>query len=208
MNRLIYQNENYSISLSDSTVIPEVARFIVEENTLHHEKDGGSVLCHQAIECIQNEEFSYKDSLIYVARNNAGRMIGSIRVFLWDKKVILPMQHIFGIDPTEINGVDSSINFWHVGRFAITRDIGIGSLFLFKQLMVLAIEPIVKDPKESCMLAETDGRLLKVMNLLGMGTRQVGDGMEYLSSQTIPMISMKSDLNFYFNKYSSLIRSE
>lgn len=70
--------------------------------------------------------------------------------------------------------------------------------------MELAITPIVNDLENSCMIAETDCHLLRVMTKLGMNTRQLAESRYYLDSETVPIVSMKSDLMYYYNKYSYL----
>lgn len=54
------------------------------------------------------------------------------------------------------------------------------------------------------MIAETDCHLLRVMNKLGMNTRQLAESRYYLESETVPIVSMKSDLMYYYNKNSYL----
>jgi len=54
---------------------------------------------------------------------------------------------------------EGKYNYWHIGRFAIAKDSEISTLTLFKQLMALAVKPIVED-KYSYMIAEIDSKLL------------------------------------------------
>lgn len=53
--------------------------------------------------------------------------------------------------------------------------------------------------------AEIDSHLLKVMNLLGIKTHQLGHPVEYLGSLTIPIYSNKSDLLEYYYGNKKLI---
>ena len=52
--------------------------------------------------------------------------------------------------------------------------------------MALAVQPIVED-KYSYMISEIDSKLLKVMKVLGFGTRQIGKSIDYLTSETVPV---------------------
>lgn len=56
--------------------------------------------------------------------------------------------------------------------------------------MVYAVHPIVCE-NESYMIAETDSKLLKVMNALGIKTVQLEQSVDYLASETIPVCSSK-----------------
>lgn len=152
------------------------------------------------IEKVYTEEASYEDKIMYVAHDNQGELIGCIRVFKWNGNLILPIEKEFGVSLHSLFSSDQKMNFWHVGRFAISKTAGQVSIELFKLLMELAITPIVNDPENSCMIAETDCHLLRVMNKLGMNTRQLAESRYYLESETVPIVSMKSDLMYYYNK--------
>ncbi|MCF0254723.1 MAG: hypothetical protein HUK10_00330 [Bacteroides heparinolyticus] len=94
-----------------------------------------------------------------------------------------------------------------MGRFAIDSTSGFPTIKLFKQLMVLAVAPILNED-DSYMIAETDSHLLRVMNALGIETRQIGNPLIYLASETIPICSNKKGLtNFYHRCYPLLIAS-
>ena len=69
--------------------------------------------------------------------------------------------------------------------------------------MALAVKPIVED-KYSYMIAEIDSKLLKVMKVLGFGTRQIGKSINYLTSETVPVCSSKRGLTWFFSIYGEL----
>jgi len=159
----------------------------------------------QEIEDIYHEELSYiKESFCFIVRNNNGNIIGSIRVFKWDKQTPTPMHKIFHIFPLNriVNSSDSS--FWHIGRFAINSYVGFSTMTLFKQLMTLAVTPIIKE-KNSYMLAETDCHLLRVMNALGIKTERIGESLTYLASETIPVYSSKDGLTDFYKRFYPLL---
>lgn len=200
----VIRKEKFTVSLATKSYTYEVARFVVNENIKHHTdcEDLGQHL--RDIEKVYTEEASYEDKIMYVAHDNQGELIGCIRVFKWNGNLILPIEKEFGVSLHSLFSSDQKMNFWHVGRFAISKTAGQVSIELFKLLMELAITPIVNDPENSCMIAETDCHLLRVMNKLGMNTRQLAESRYYLESETVPIVSMKSDLMYYYNKNSYL----
>ena len=175
MEKLIYTNGQYNIwQLTGKECLQELAEFVVRENYKHHVGDFSYESIKDEIDSVYQEELQYIDnSTIFVVRNEAGKIIGSIRVFKWDRKKILPLQKVFGINPLMTIHSESDYSYWHIGRFAVDSFAGIPTITLFKQLMVYAVHPIVCDEK-SYMIAETDSRLLKVMNALGIETIQLG----------------------------------
>lgn len=207
MEKLIYANEHYKIWQLGKESLYELAEFVVKENYKHHVGCLSSEYMKDEIDAVYEEELLYVDnSTIFVVRNLAGKIVGSIRVFKWDRKKILPMQKIFGISPLKAIHSEDNYNYWHIGRFAIDSFAGIPTFTLFKQLMVYAVHPIVCDDK-SYMIAETDSKLLKVMNALGIKTIQLGNSLNYLASDTIPVCSSKKGLRAFYNNHQKLYQT-
>lgn len=207
MEKLIYTNKYYQIWQLDKKNLYELAEFVVKENYKHHAGEFSSESINNDIYSVYQEELQYIDnSTIFVVRNNAGKIIGSIRVFKWDKKKTLPIQKIFGIDPLMAIHSEKKYSYWHIGRFAIDSFAGIPTITLFKQLMVYAVHPIVRE-NESYMIAETDSKLLKVMNGLGIETIQLGHSVHYLASETIPICSSKNGLLLFYKHYRDLYQA-
>lgn len=205
MDKLISQTKDYAIYLLDRKNIMELATFVVEENYIHHKSEMMAADHQSEIDVICEEEEKYKDqSEIYVVRDNFHRIIGSIRVFLWNHIQMLPMEKIFGINPAETIPGGADIQFWHIGRFAIKAFAGISTLTLFKQLMGLALRPVFMNAG-SCMIAETDSRLLKVVNMMGIKTTQLGEPVEYLASKTVPIYSNPEDMKGFYDHYGAFI---
>src|SRR5690606_16427117 len=130
------------------------------------------------------EEQYFKNSKVYVAKEFSGNIIGSIRSLKWNYVDILPIQKIFNIDPIIYSNNLLNSEIWHIGRFAIKKEIKDRSLF--KRLMVCAIHPICQK-KNNIAFAECDSKLLRVLNILGIQTNVVGDSINYLGSETIPI---------------------
>lgn len=205
MEKLIYANEHYKIGQLGKENLYELAEFVVKENYKHHVGCLSSEYMKDEIDTVYKEEFLYADnSTIFVVRNLAGKIIGSIRVFKWDKKKILPIEKIFGISPLKAIHSENNYNYWHIGRFAIDSFAGISTFTLFKQLMVYAVHPIMCDDR-SYMIAETDSKLLKIMNALGIETIRLGHSLNYLASETIPVCSSKKGLLTFYNHYRNLL---
>lgn len=205
MEKLIYANGQYNIlQLTGVECFQELAEFVVRENYKHHARYFSNESIQNEINSVYQEELQYIDnSTIFVVRDNTGKIVGSIRVFKWDRKKILPIQKIFGINPLETIHAESDYSYWHIGRFAIDSFAGIPTITLFKQLMVYAVYPVVCDTK-SYMIAETDSKLLKVMNALGIKTVQMGHSVNYLASETIPVYSSKNGLLLFYKHYNNL----
>lgn len=207
MERLVYANVQYKIWQLGRENLYELAEFVVKENYKHHVGCLSSEHIKDEIDAVYEEELSYLDnSTIFGVRNTAGKIIGSIRVFKWDRRKILPIQKIFGISPLSAIHTEEIYSYWHIGRFAIDSFAGISTITLFKQLMVFAVHPIICD-EESYMIAETDSKLLRIMNALGIETVQLGDSLNYLASETIPICSSKKGLSAFYNHYQSLCQA-
>lgn len=207
MENVIWSCNNYSILRVGVNWLHDVVRFVVTQNYNHHSSDPIPQIAEQEIEDIYQEELSYsKDSACFIVQNQVGRMVGCIRVFKWDKQTPIPMQKIFHISPLEHIENSPKTSFWHIGRFAIDSTSGVSTITLFKQLMTLAVIPILHDDN-SYMIAETDSHLLRIMNALGIVTRQIGDPIVYLASETIPVCSSKIGLTEFYQKCHHLLHA-
>ena len=206
MKKSIWSCNDYSIVEVGTDHLYDIADFVVRQNHIHHSAGLLPDNIDSDIEDIYYEELSHSaQSMYFVVLDNKGKMIGSIRVFRWDKKTPLPMQKIFRISPLTKVSDDGDVSFWHIGRFAIDSASGFSTVTLFKQLMALAVAPIIKE-EHSYMLAETDSHLLRVMNALGIETEQMGEPLVYLASETIPVYSSKDGLiKFYQRCYPLLL---
>lgn len=205
MENVVWSCNDYSIYRVGLDRLYDIASFVVTENYNHHSSGTLPHTISQEIEAVYNEELSYsKDSLYFIAQDRSGRLIGCIRVFKWDKQTPTPMQKVFNISPLEKINSTSDSNFWHIGRFAIGSSTEFPTIKMFKQLMTLAVTPILQDDN-GYMIAETDSHLLRVMNILGIETRQIGEPLIYLASETIPVYSNKQGLTRFYQKSYPLL---
>jgi len=205
MEKVIWTCSDYSIFRVGTDRLHDVAQFVVTQNYNHHSSEPIPDTARQEIEDIYREELSYSgNSACFIVRDKEGRIVGSIRVFRWDKRTPTPMQKIFHISPLDMVGDTPATSFWHIGRFAIDSTFGFSTVTLFKQLMTLAVAPILRE-EDSYMIAETDSHLLRVMNALGIETRQIGNPLIYLASETIPVCSSKKGLTKFYQRCYPLL---
>lgn len=210
MRKLIAQYAGYALYEASREALHDLAEFIVTENYRHHcsAKEGMPLSALREIEDVCKEEESlFTDSTkIYLAINQQGRIIGSIRVFKWNRHSMLPLEKIYGINPLTVIHGEAQYDYWHVGRFAIDSFSGVSTFVLFKRLMALAVRPIVHN-KYNYMVAEIDSKLLRVMNALGFVTKQLGASAFYLTSETVPVCSDYKGLMGFFSKYGYLCQA-
>jgi N-acyl-L-homoserine lactone synthetase len=185
-----------------------IAEFTVRMNYLHHTGNDGTIEIGDKTESVYLEEQTFSsESQIYIVEDKRENMIGCIRVMKWNKTDLLPVQKLFNINP--LDRIEHSYNstYWHVGRFAVDSRMEIPAVSLFKQLMMYAIHPIYREP-DGYMIAECDSKLLRVMNLLGIKTVNLGKSICYLGSETVPVYADKKGLTAFYQKYSGIYNVE
>ncbi len=190
---MLVQNQQPKVSQNEFL---NMSKFIVTENFKHHTDNNSSTNYKNEISSVYEEEVSYSNSSkIFVIKENSESILGTIRVLKWDYISMLPIQKMFGINPLMCTNGNSINEIWHIGRFAIKQ--GVRDINLLKKLMVCAIMPVCMH-KDNIAFAECDAKLLRVMSLMGIETKVVGESINYLGSETIP-VSMSYDglINFY-----------
>lgn len=182
-----------------------LAEFVVNENIRHHSGNIYPTNYKSEINSILEEEKTYfQNSNVYISRDLNKDIIASIRILYWNRKEELPIQKLFGINPLSAT-CSSNAQIWHIGRFAIKK--GVRDVKLFKQLIICAIAPICQD-KNSVAFAECDRRLLKVLIAFGIQAIPLDKGINYLSSETIPIrIEFKGLIKFY-KKNKSMVSKD
>lgn len=182
--------------------LTELAKFVVEENFSHHSENCiPEVELQHDVNEIYNEELSYfRNSEIFMVKDSAGNIQGSIRIIKWDYKTKLPIQKLFNINPLDIGRSQNVSSIWHIGRFATNKTNQ--DRTLFKKLMICALTPICKD-ENSVAFAECDSKLLRVMNMMGIKAEVIGDSINYLGSETIPVSMNYEGLRGFYdaNRY-------
>lgn len=162
----------------------DLAKFVVEENYSHHCAD--NQLFSREIDEVYLEELKLSNSKVFVSRDINYSIVGSIRVLKWNHNDILPIQKLFNIDISELSQ-SKKCNIWHIGRFAIKKGIDKTGFNVFKTLMVCAVNEVCQS-KNSFALAECDAKLLRVLKLLGIEAITLANSIDYLGSETIPVL--------------------
>jgi len=183
--------------------ILDLSKFVVTENFKHHSNNVLPENYKADVNSIYKEELNYfNNSEVFVSKNSSGSISGSIRVLKWNYVDVLPIQNIFGINPLLVAGDTFSNDIWHIGRFAIKKEVQ--NINLFKQLMVCAISPICKN-KGNIAFAECDSKLLRILTLLGIKATVIGNSVNYLGSETIPILMTYDGLiDFYMQNVGSV----
>lgn len=194
--------KNYLEKLRTSEII-NLSEFVVSENFKHHLNNILPKDYENDAMSIYNEEMNYiKKSKIFVSKDYLGNILGSIRILKWNFIDVLPIQNFFGINPLLVTKNINVSNIYHIGRFAIKKEVR--DINLFKQLMVCAISPICID-KKSIAFAECDSKLLRILSLLGIKATVIGESIDYLGSETIPICMKYDGLIGFYNKNKSLV---
>lgn len=180
-----------------------LAEFVVSENFKHHTGDNNPDDFYADVNSIYNEEVKFfENSKTYVSKTREGNIEGAIRVLKWNYSDVLPIEKIFGINPLHIVGMSPLKSIWHIGRFAIKKEAS--DVNLFKKLMVCAIAPICEQ-KNSVAFAECDSKLLRVLRILGIEATVIGESINYLGSETIPVCMSYEGLIGFYNKNKHLV---
>ncbi|MDF1695521.1 MAG: hypothetical protein P1U56_06800 [Saprospiraceae bacterium] len=195
--------KNYLEKL-DQYQLADLAEFIVSENYNHHAGEVAPSDYRKEVKSIYQQEADYYDnSVVYVAKDYIGQISASIRVLRWNYMDLLPIQKIFGINP--LHTIENSNDIFHIGRFAIKKDVR--DIKLLKQLMICAIAPVCQH-ENNVAFAECDSKLLRTLALLGIKATQLGEAVNYLGSETIPIALEYSGLIGFYNKYKGLVTED
>lgn len=179
----------------------DLAKFVVEENYSHHCAD--NQFFNKEINEVYLEELKLSNSKVFVSRDINYSIVGSIRVLKWNHNDILPIQKLFNIDISELNQ-SKKCNIWHIGRFAIKKGIDKTGFTVFKTLMVCAVNEVCQS-KNSFALAECDTKLLKVLKLLGIEAITLANSIDYLGSETIPVLLTYEGLKKFLDQNRHLL---
>jgi len=190
-------DKNYAVKKNQ---LLELAKFIVKENSSHH----GPALCSEhhitnEIISVYKEDLSLFNSSIYYAAITEFGIVGSVKITLWDKETVLPLQKLFNVSLETISCVNEGTRFWHVGRLAISRNGHKEGVALLKKLLTLAIVNICSY-SNGIMVAECDSKLLRGLNMMGIKTKTLAPSIEYLGSETIPVYATHEWLSSFLLK--------
>ncbi len=197
--------KNYLEKLPKSQLL-DLAKFVVAENFKHHSNNNFPKDYKSDVNAIYEEELIYyKNSEIFTVKDNEGYILGAIRILKWDYITVLPLQKIFGINPLLTISSSNINNIYHIGRFAVKKDVR--DVNLFKRLLVCIASLICKN-KSNIAFAECDSKLLRILNLLGVKTTIIGKSINYLGSETIPIVMTYNGVIDFHNKNKHLVLNE
>lgn len=203
MERIISKLEDCIIYEADDSVLQELAEFIVKENYSRNLNSLPKNMEQETIAVCDEESGLVHGSLLYIARDFKGELVGSIRVHLWDGYSSLPISK-FGISPENSLKKNTPRKIWHVGRFAIKKQSSKHALMLLKRLMMHAIAPIIVC-KDDIMLAEVDSKLFFSLRKMGIDIKKLGKPQYHIGSETIPAYANSSDLIHFYRKNHYLL---
>ncbi len=194
--------KNYLEKLPKNQLI-DLAEFVVTENFKHHSNNNLPNDYRNDVNSIYKEELSfYENSEVFTTKDFTGSILGSIRVLKWNYTDVLPLQKIFGINPLLAINKSSVNNIYHIGRFAVKKDVR--DINLFKMLLVCVAE-LICNHSENTAFAECDSKLLRILNLLGVKTTIIGESVNYLGSETIPIAMTYDGIIGFYNKNKHLV---
>lgn len=186
------------------TDLKSLAKFVVDQNFNHHLNVAMSPTYQSDVLSLFEEEASFLSSSdIFIAKEHSNNIVGSIRVLKWDYLNVLPIEKIFSIDPLWFSNQVKTHDTYHIGRFAIKKDLR--NLNLLKKLLLHAIEPVCSHPL-NIAFAECDSKLLRTLTLLGIKTTIIGKSINYLGSETLPILMKTSGLSSFYQKNKHLIQ--
>ena len=187
--------KNYLEKLPKSQLL-DLAKFVVTENFKHHSDNQFPENYKDDINAIYEEELSYyENSEVFTSKDATGAILGSIRVLKWNFTDVLPLQKIFGINPLLAISTPDVNSIYHIGRFAIKKDVR--DLNLFKGLLA-CVSKLICSHHNNIAFAECDSKLLRILKLLGVKAKIIGTSINYLGSETIPIsLSYEGVIDFY-----------
>ena len=199
---IMMNTNNYLEKLRIEEII-NLSKFVVQENFKHHLEGDLPNDYEKNVKSILKEEMSYrKNAHIFVSKDTSGNILGSVRVLKWNYVDILPLEKIFNINPL-LEVEDIPLNtIWHVGRFAVKKEVK--GIALFKQLLVCAAAPVCQN-EGNIAFAECDSKLLRILNLLGVKATVLGEPVNYLGSETIPISMSYDGLIDFYNQNKHLV---
>jgi hypothetical protein len=194
--------KNYLEKLEKNQLL-DLAEFVVKENFKRHSNNNLPKDYKNDVHSIYDEELNfYENSEVFTTRNHEGLISGTIRILKWNYTDVLPLQKIFGINPLLAINNPNVNDIYHIGRFAVNKDVC--DINLFKKLLVCVAKPICSH-KGNMAFAECDRKLMRILNLLGVKTMVIGDSVNYLGSETIPIAMDYNGVIDFYNKHKHLI---
>ncbi len=191
--------------------LAEFTKFVLCIYYGHHQNISPPV--KEVEDCIKEDEHLYPCSHFYALKTKEGQIFGTINVCLWNGEEKLAIEREYNLDIKQLikeRGLTPP-EIWHIGRFAIDRNIikqnetlKTSQAVFFKLLMTLVFAHICRFPS-NVVIVECDKKLYKTGKLLGIFSEQLSDERFVLGSQALPIIDTGAGLQFFFDRHKHLI---
>lgn len=154
------------------------------------------------LETLLKEDNAFFDNSIYYILKDIERhqIHASIRLTYWDKKAPLPIEKLFHIKPKSLI-VAEITNYWHIGRFVISRDLPNSRISILKQILFNAFYPVYTIGN-GLIIAECDKKVTITLGKLGIKCIILGKPIEYICSETLPIYIKSEWLANFINSNS------
>lgn len=176
----------------------DLAEFVVTENFKHHSNNKLPENYKYDVSSIYKEELNYyENSEIFTTKDYTRTILRAIRLLKWNYTDVLPLQKIFGINPLLVLNQPNINDIYHIGRFAVKKDVC--DINLFKKLLVCVVK-LICTHNGNVAFAECDTKLLRILKLLGVKPMVIGESVNYLGSETIPIAMTYDGIIDFYNK--------
>lgn len=188
-----WQPNNFYFSRLRKDELKELVSFVVLEIYEHFNyEDYTQKSFEDELEYLLKEDLAFFDNSVYYVLRGCidHRIYGSIKTTYWDREATIPMGKLFDINVHDVLLPDYP-NVWHLGRFVISRKICEDRIGILKKMLFNAFYP-VSAMGAGIVLAECDKKLTMTLKKMGINSFILGDSIEYICSETLP-IYIKSD---------------
>lgn len=155
---------------------------------------------------LEEEDLQYApDSKFFACCTRNLEIIGTCRITKKNNYFTFPIETEFDINLEElINRLSLSVKeFWHFGRLAINKELlrkysadSRSSIVLLKELLMTSFRIICRF-ESNLLIAETDSKVFRMLNQLGINVEMIGNPKNYMGSETLPTIVAASDLSHW-----------
>ena len=155
---------------------------------------------------LEKEDLRYaSDSRFFVCCTRTKEILGTCRITKKNDHLTFPIEDVFKIN---INHLVKRLNlsieeFWHLGRLSVDKDkLSMYSAdpksaaMIMKKLLMASFEVICRSTN-NLLIAETDSKVFRMLNQIGINVEMIGLPRHYMGSITLPTIVLAKDLNLW-----------
>jgi hypothetical protein len=210
MDIKIIDYQDFSVWLVSKPNLPQFSHFVANVYRKRYPEITGAS-CNSMITEMAEEDIKYcKQAFFYAIKSKDGKVAGTIRVCKWQDGMVFPMERIWCVSVPDLMRKLPFVppQVWHLGRFAVDRDVVVSDprlrkayTSLFKTLLIMAFRHICSH-ENNLMIAECDTRLNDKIKLMGIHLTVAEHQVNYLGSNVVPVYNTGKDLQSFINKYS------